>query len=213
LDATLQEHLEAVKQLVLNEVNVKEMEFIKDTAGVLIKKVKPNFKALGARFGKQMKEISAAIAALSQGEISSLERNGKYTLSLQSGSAELSVDDVEILLEDIPGQLVATEGSLTVALDVTITEELRREGIARELVNRIQNIRKDMDFDVTDKISVTIEQNSDIQLALEDFKEYVAGQTLALSIELADSPVNAVETEIDGTSLKIAVVRTGKQAL
>jgi isoleucyl-tRNA synthetase len=209
----LQEHLEAVKQLVLNEVNVKEMEFIKDTAGVLIKKVKPNFKALGARFGKQMKEISAAIAALSQGEISSLERNGKYTLSLQSGSAELSVDDVEILLEDIPGQLVATEGSLTVALDVTITEELRREGIARELVNRIQNIRKDMDFDVTDKISVTIEQNSDIQLALEDFKEYVAGQTLALSIELADSPVNAVETEIDGTSLKIAVVRTGKQAL
>jgi isoleucyl-tRNA synthetase len=203
----LQEHLEAVKQLVLNEVNVKEMEFIKDTAGVLIKKVRPNFKALGARFGKQMKEISVAIAALSQGEISSLERNGKYTLSLQSGSAELSVDDVEILLEDIPGQLVATEGSLTVALDVTITEELRREGIARELVNRIQNIRKDMDFDVTDKINVTIEQNPDIQLALEDFKEYVAGQTLALSIELADSPVNAVETEIDGTSLKIAVKR------
>ncbi|MDR1339182.1 MAG: isoleucine--tRNA ligase [Prevotellaceae bacterium] len=207
LDRTLQENIEAVRQLVLNEVNVKELEFIKDAAGVLVKKIKPSFKTLGAKFGKRMKEVSAAVATLSQSDINSLERDGKYMLKLPSGEAELSLDDVEILLEDIPGQLVASEGSLTVALDVTVTEELRREGIARELVNRIQNIRKDMDFDVTDKISVTIEQNPEIEPALSDFRDYIAGQTLALNIELADSPAEAIEVEMNGIMLKIAVKR------
>ncbi|MDR2384004.1 MAG: isoleucine--tRNA ligase [Prevotellaceae bacterium] len=207
LDNAIKEQIEAVKQLILNEVNVKELEFIKDTAGVLVKKVKPNFKVLGAKFGKQMKEISAAIATLTQNDINKFEREGKYALNLQSGEAELLVSDVEILLEDIPGQLVASEGSLTVALDVNITEELRREGVARELVNRIQNIRKDLDFDVTDKINVTIEQNPDVELALADFKDYIAGQTLALNIELADNPADAVEVEMDKTTLKIAVKR------
>ena len=205
LDDTLQQRIEAVKQLILNEVNVKELEYIKDTAGVLVKKIKPNFKTLGSKFGKQMKEVSAAITALTQNDINEFEKNGSYNINISTGSAELSLVDVEITLEDIPGQLVASEGRLTVALDVTITEDLRREGVARELVNRIQNIRKDMDFDVTDKISVTIETNNDVKDALADFKDYIAGQTLAQSIEMADNPSDAVEVEMDNYTLKIAV--------
>jgi isoleucyl-tRNA synthetase len=211
LDNTLREHLEAIKQLVLNEVNVKEMEFIKDAAGVLVKKIKPNFKTLGAKFGRQMKEISTAIAALTQDDINRFERDGKYTLNLQSGDVELLPDDVEILLDDIRGQLVASEGALTVALDVTVSDELRREGIARELVNRIQNIRKDMGFDVTDKINVTIEQNPDVEAALADFGDYIAGQTLSRNIELAENPADAVEVEMDKTTLKIAVEKVNNE--
>ncbi|MDR1895815.1 MAG: isoleucine--tRNA ligase [Prevotellaceae bacterium] len=205
LDNVLQERLEAVKQLILSEVNVKELEFVKDASGVLIKKIKPNFKALGAKYGKQMKDISAAIAAMSQNDINDLEKNGKFVINPPFGAAELLPEDVEITPEDIPGQLVASEGRLTVALDVTITEELRCEGTARELVNRIQNIRKDQGFDVTDKINVAIERNSEVESVLEKFAGYIAAQTLALNIALADNPTDAVDVELDKLTLKISV--------
>jgi isoleucyl-tRNA synthetase len=208
-DETLQERLEAVKPLILSEVNVKEMEFIKDTAGVIVKKIKPNFKTLGARFGKQMKDVTTAINALTQQEINGFERSGKLTLALPQGDAELSLDDVEITLEDIPGQLVASEGRLTVALDINLTETLRCEGVARELINRIQNIRKDMDFDVTDKISVVIERTAETEAALKLFADYIAGQTLACTVTLAENTAlaDAVEVEMDKNTLKIGVKR------
>ena len=209
LDNSLQERLEAVKQLVLNEVNVKNLEFVKDDSGVFVKKVKPNFKTLGAKYGKQMKEITAAINSLTQQEINELERRDRHVFSLPSGEVEIASADVEISMEDIPGQLVASEGRLTVALDITITETLRREGIARELVNRIQNIRKEMRFEVTDKIDVIIESTPDTEAAMTDFRNYVASQTLCRNIELATSPADAIEVEMDKSSLKIAVKKVG----
>ncbi|MDR0560084.1 MAG: isoleucine--tRNA ligase [Prevotellaceae bacterium] len=208
IDNVLQERLEAVKPLILNEVNVKELEFVKDTSGMFVKKIKPDFKSLGAKYGKQMKDIIVAIAALSQHEINELERNGKYLLKLPSGNAEIFLNDVEISMEDIPGQLVASEGRLTVALDITVSENLRREGIARELINRIQNIRKDLKFDVTDKIDATIEKTPDTAAAIADFKDYIAGQTLCRNVELAENPLDAVEVEIDRSNLKIAIKKT-----
>ena len=185
LDSSLREKLEAVRRLILNEVNVKEMEFLTDTEGVLIKKIKPNFKALGARYGKQMKEISAAVASFNGQDIADIERNGERVLELASGKVVLSLGDVEISSEDIPGRLAATEGRLTVALDITVSESLKREGIARELVNRIQNIRKDQNFDVVDKIRIHISPNVELESALADFSEYVCEQTQSLSLDFA----------------------------
>ena len=207
LNASMQEQLSAVKQLVLNEVNVKEMEFLTDTTGVIVKKIKPNFKTLGKKYGSQMKEIAAAINAFSQEQISEVESAENYTLSLASGNVIFQKEDVEIISEDMPGWLVATEGQLTVALDVTVTEELRREGIARELINRIQNLRKESGFDVTDKITVTIQQNKEIAEAITDFKNFVASQTLATSIELVDKLENGTEIELDEITTKICVVK------
>lgn len=207
LDDTLQERLEAVKQLILNEVNIKEMEFLTDTKGVLVKKIKPNFKTLGARYGKQMKEISSAISAFTQDDISLVERKGNYELNLASGKVCLALEDVEIISEDIPGWLVASEGRITVAMDITVTEELKREGIARELINRIQNLRKDSNFDVTDKINIVIENNPEIDPAVIDFREYIAGQTLALSIESKKEVPNATSIEINDLNLNISVTK------
>ncbi len=196
LDPAMGKSLEAVKSLLLNEVNVKELEFLTDTEGVLVKKIKANFKALGPKYSKQMKEIAAAINDFSQQDIARLEREEKYELKLASGDITIGLEDVEITSEDIPGWLVATEGRLTVALDITITEGLRREGIARELVNRIQNIRKDTGFDVTDKVKVQVEANDEVSAAINDFKDYIASQTLATNITLAPTP-NGTELDLD----------------
>jgi isoleucyl-tRNA synthetase len=185
LDSSLRGKLEAVRSLILNEVNVKDMEFLTDTEGVLIKKIKPNFKSLGSRYGRQMKEISAAVASFDGGDISDIERNGERLLDLPSGKVQLLLSDVEISSEDIPGRLAATEGRLTVALDITLSESLKREGIARELVNRIQNIRKDKNFDVIDKIRIQLEPNINLEAALSDFSEYVCEQTQAQSLDFA----------------------------
>ena len=191
----VREQLEKVKDLLLGEVNVKELEFISDTAGLITKKIKPNFKTLGKAYGKQMKEIAAAFATLSQDTITSIqaaESEGRgYVLNLPSGEVTLNKGDYEISSEDMPGWLVASDGPLTVALDITVTDELRREGTARELINRIQNLRKDSGFDVTDKIEVTIyaggESAEEIGASLESFRDYVAAQTLSKSIVLAPS--------------------------
>ncbi|MBO7248797.1 MAG: isoleucine--tRNA ligase [Bacteroidales bacterium] len=190
LDPKIEEQFEKIKSLVLGEVNVKEVEFIKDTTGLITKKIKPVFKVLGKKYGKQMKEIAAAFGELSQEIIGAIEAAGiaekAYTLSLPSGDVVLEAADYEITSEDMPGWLVSTEGKLTVALDVTITDELRKEGTARELINRIQNLRKECDFEVTDKIEVKIEAREEVADSLQMFREYVCAQTLALSIELVE---------------------------
>ncbi|MDD2594649.1 MAG: isoleucine--tRNA ligase [Bacteroidales bacterium] len=207
LDAHVQEQIEKVKQLVLNEVNVKDVEFIHDTTGLITKKIKPNFKTLGKRYGKQMKEIAAAFAQMSQQTIAEIEKRVDYILELPSGSVELAAEDYDIISEDMPGWLVATEGKLTVALDITVTDELRKEGVARELINRIQNLRKDSGFEVTDKINVNIENNFEISQALTAFDTYVREQTLAETINMVDKCQDGVKVEWDEGEITIAVSR------
>lgn len=187
LDKKIEEQFEKIKQLVLTEVNVKEVEYISDTTGLITKKIKPNFKTLGKSYGKQMKEIASAFASFDQHQINEIEKSEQYELLLPSGVVILEAGDYETTSEDMPGWLVASEGKLTVALDITITEELRKEGIARELVNRIQNLRKDSDFEVTDKIHIELENRDEIRESLDSFKDLVASQTLAKSIELKDN--------------------------
>ena len=182
----MKEQVEAVKALVLNEVNVKEIEYITDTAGILVKRIKPNFKTLGPRFGKQMKEVSGFINGLSQEQIAAFEKAGSYDIIVEGANISLGLEDVEIISEDIPGWLVANEGTLTVALDINITDELRQEGMARELINRIQNIRKESGFEVTDKIEVLLERHDLISEAVESHANYIGSQTLAKSVLLTD---------------------------
>jgi isoleucyl-tRNA synthetase len=209
LDKTTADKIEAVKKLILTEVNVKEFEYIEDTLGILVKKIKPNFKTLGPKYGKHMKGISAEIAKFSQQDIAALERQGHWSLNIDGSEVELTLDDVEIMSEDIPGLLVATEGKLTVALDITLTNELLQEGIARELINRIQNLRKESGFDVTDKISIEIQKHKSIYEAIKNHENYIATQTLAKRIEWVDNFYgnDAKEIEFDDevkTLLKIA---------
>ncbi len=186
LDQDFVAQVDQVKDLILAEVNVKEIEYIDDTSGVIKKKIKPNFKTLGRRLGKDMKAASQAIAAFTQEDIAAIEKSGKYDLVVGDTTHELSLEDFDISAEDIPGLLVANDGALAVALDVTLTDELRAEGMARELVNRIQNIRKDKGFDVTDKINVQIENHEAVQPAIAQFKDYICTEVLADSLELVD---------------------------
>ncbi len=187
----MNEHLrsqtEAVKNLILTEVNVRDLEYIADTAGILVKKVKPDFKKLGPRYGKLMKQLAALLTTLGQEEILLLEREGKINLAVDGQAVEVLADDVEILSEDIPGWQVATAGGLTVALDITVTPELWKEGIAREVINRIQNLRKDLGFDVTDKISVKFQSHTGIDEAVEQNISYICSETLAQSFDLVET--------------------------
>jgi isoleucyl-tRNA synthetase len=217
IDARVKDQLELVKGLILNEVNVKEAEFISDTTGLITKKIKPNFKTLGKIYGKQMKEIAAAFGTLSQeviNEIQVAENSGAgYVLNLPSGDVTLNKGDYEISSEDMPGWLVATEGAMTIALDVTVTEELKQEGVARELINRIQNLRKSSGFDVTDKIDVKIyadgNDGEEIAMSLANFTDYIAAQTLALSVAAAPlaEAGDAPEVEWNEGTIRIAVAR------
>jgi isoleucyl-tRNA synthetase len=187
LDERFIAQVEGIKDLVLAETNIKEIEYVTDTAGIISKKIKPNFKTLGKRLGKYMKDASAAIGALSQADINAIEKSGAYSLQLDGETFDLSLEDFEITAEDVPGWLVATDGPLTVALDITLTNELIAEGTARELVNRIQNIRKSSDFNVTDKISVRIEHHTRLLPAIEQFGSYIKGEVLALELSLAEN--------------------------
>ena len=207
VDEEQKAHIEAVKNLIMNEVNVKEVRFVDGAAGVLVKKVKCDFKKLGPKFGKQMKAVAAAVAEMSQEAIGELEKNGKYTLNLDGAEAVIEASDVEIFSEDIPGWLVANEGKLTVALEVTITEELRREGIARELVNRIQNIRKSSGFEITDKIKITISKNTQTDDAVNENKDYICNQVLGTSLELVDEVKDGTMLEFDDFSLFVNVIK------
>ncbi|MEG2946105.1 MAG: isoleucine--tRNA ligase [Bacteroidales bacterium] len=201
LDEQQKLDIEAVQALILNEVNVKGMNFVDNAAGILVKRIKPDFKKLGPRYGKIMKQIAALLAELPQEAIAQFEKEGKYVLDVAGTPAEILTDDVEIISEDIPGWLVANEGRLTVALDITISDELRKEGIARELVNRIQNIRKSSGFEITDKIDVKISRNEQTDAAVEEFKQYIASQVLATSVELGEVAADAAELEMDDFSL------------
>ncbi len=186
LDQEFQGQIEKIKDLVLSEVNVKEIEFLTDTSGILVKKIKPNFKTLGPKYGKIMKQIAAFVNGMGQEDISKIEKEGVSYTDINGEKVEITLADVEIISEDIPGWLVANEGRLTVALDINITEDLKQEGIAREFVNRIQNIRKDSGFEVTDKIILEIQKNDVINDAVINFKDYIAAQTLAKDIKLVD---------------------------
>ncbi|WP_302302771.1 isoleucine--tRNA ligase [Alistipes ihumii] len=205
LDPALKEHIAAVESLILSEVNVKRLEFIEDTTGVITKRIKPNFKTLGPRYGKQMKRIAASVAAFSQADIARLERTDRWTADVDGVRVEATAADFDITSEDMPGWLVATEGKLTVAMDITVTEELRREGVARELVNRIQNIRKESGFDVTDKIRVTIGRHEALAGAVESFGDYISAPTLAVSVHMADASAMPGSQEIQIDDLKVGL--------
>ena len=190
VDAHQQESIEAVKNLILNEVNVKELKFVDNAAGILVKRIKPDFKKLGPRYGKIMKSLAVAIQGMNQEDIIAFEAAGTFTLNVEGQEATIERADVEIISEDIPGWLVANEGRLTVALDITVTEELRKEGLARELVNRIQNLRKSNGFDITDKITVTVLSSDEMDEAIKEYNEYIANQVLAVSVEITDHAIS-----------------------
>ena len=207
VDEEQRAHIEAVKALIMSEVNVKEVKFVDGASSVLVKKVKCDFKKLGPKFGKQMKAVAALVAGMSQEAIAELEKNGSYTFTLDGGQAIIETDDVDIYSEDIPGWLVANEGRLTVALEVTVTEELRREGIARELVNRIQNIRKSSGFEITDKINITLSKNKQTDDAVNEYKDYICNQVLATSLTLVGQVEDGTALELDDCTLQIRVAK------
>jgi isoleucyl-tRNA synthetase len=186
LSEHFKEQVQAVEKIILAEVNVKTLEFMSEDSNLLIKKLKPNFKTLGPRYGKQMKKIAALLSGFSTAQINELEKDEKYLLNVDGETIEILLSDVEIITQDIPGWLVASEGNLTVALDITLTDDLRDEGIARDLVNKIQNLRKDQDFEVTDNIHLKIEKNDKILHAIEKNYNYICSETLALSLDLVD---------------------------
>ncbi|MVZ63327.1 isoleucine--tRNA ligase [Sphingobacterium humi] len=203
LDASFQEKVEKVKDLILSETNIKAIEFIIDTTGIIKKKVKPNFKVLGAKVGKDMKAVSTAIQALDATAINNLETQG--TLALSGTDYVISTEDVEIIAEDVEGWQVANLGRLTVALDVHITPELKNEGLARELINRVQNLRKDKGFEVTDRIAVTLSQNTEIQQAVENNFLYICTEILADTLKIDDSLAVGEPIEIDGKNLLLLI--------
>ncbi len=197
--------LKSIKEIVLSEVNVKELEILEDVSGVLVKKAKPDFKKLGPRYGKLMKQISDAVAQFNQDDIARLEADGKYELTLEGQEVELLVDDIEISTEDIPGWLVMTESGVTVALDVTLSEELRYEGIARELINRIQNLRKDTGLEVTDRIELKVLRVDAVEEAVNRNSQYISDETLAEKLELTDSLDEGLEVDFDEIKTKISL--------
>ena len=203
VDDEQKNHIEAVKDLIKNEVNVKELRFV-EGSGVLVKKVKCNFRTMGKKFGKLMKGIAAAMGNLSQEEISQLQTTGSYELEVEGQKAVVEATDVEIISEDIPGWLVSNEGNLTVALDVELTDELLNEGMARELINRIQNIRKETGLEITDRISVTLSPDSKVEAALAGFADYIKAQVLADNVCIADNDGIAAEIEDLNINIKVA---------
>ncbi len=197
---------EAVKDIIGSEVNVKEVKIVDNEESGLVKRVKADFKVLGPRYGKIMKDLGKAITSMSQHEIATLEKNGSFVFEALPGKPEITLSDVEIIPEDVPGWQVANEGSVTVALDITVTPELKREGMARELINRIQNIRKASDFDITDKVKVRLEDVPEVREAVDEYGDYIAAQVLASSLELAgDFDENVESLDIDGLKVKCTV--------
>ncbi|MGB1217416.1 MAG: DUF5915 domain-containing protein, partial [Saprospiraceae bacterium] len=204
LDEGFQAQVEAVKDLILSEVNVKEFEYITDTSGVVKKRIKANFKTLGKRLGKDMKFAAKAIAQFNQDDIENLEKTGTYNLEAGENKYELTLEDFEIMSDDIPGWSVANDGKLTVALDITLTDELKAEGMARELVNRIQNLRKSNDFNVTDRIKVQVQHHDMLVPAVAQFSDYIKSEVLADSLELAQN-VQGEAVDMDGVEVVFGV--------
>ncbi|MBQ6032287.1 MAG: isoleucine--tRNA ligase, partial [Prevotella sp.] len=192
VDETQMKYIEAVKDLIMNEVNVKELKFV-EGSGILVKKVRCNFRTMGKKFGKLMKGIAAQMAEISQEDITKLEEQGSLDLTVENTPVTVEAADVEIISEDIPGWLVSNEGNLTVALEVEISDELRKEGMARELINRIQNLRKDAGLEITDRISVQVSPQEETNQAIESYGEYISNQVLADSIIVKDNDGTLVE--------------------
>ena len=207
LDDSQKQDIEAVANLIMNEVNVKSINYVGGDEGILVKRIKPDFKKLGPKFGKNMKAAAQALTTLEQAQIAQFEADGQIALDINGELAVVALADVEVISEDIPGWLVTNEGNLTVALDITITDQLRKEGIARELVNRIQNLRKSSNFNLTDRIVVTISPDEHINEAVSEWTDYIAKQVLAVSITLAQCPAEAAEVDMDDYKLKINVVK------
>ena len=207
-DEVMKSRIEAVKQLILNEVNVKELQFVEGD-GILVKKIKCNFRTLGKKFGKLMKSVNAAVTAMSQEQISELEKIGRITLVVEGVDAVIELVDVEIYSEDVPGWTVANEGALTVALDVEVTDELKREGIAREVIKKIQAMRKDSGLEIVDRIAVSISKNSATDAAVEQFNEHIANQVLAASVTLCDIVEAGEDLDLDGVLLRVAIEKIG----
>jgi isoleucyl-tRNA synthetase len=197
LDAKFQPQVEAVKDLILSEVNIKEIEFLTDTSGVMTKNIKPNFKTIGPKYGKHMKSIAGIISQYGPDEISNVEKNNGIEFEINGNNISLELEDFEITSQDIPGYLVASEGGITVALDITITSGLKEEGIAREFINRIQNLRKDNGFDVVDKIGIKILTNEQINAAITNNKKYICDETLASSLEVVHEVNTSLSLEVE----------------
>ena len=206
IDEAQKQDIEAVANLIMSEVNVKGINYVGGDAGILVKRIKPDFKKLGPKFGKNMKAAAQALSSLEQSQIAQFEKDGKIALTLNGEEAVVELADVEVISEDIPGWLVANDGNITVALDITITDDLRKEGIARELVNRIQNVRKSKDFNITDRIVVKITPDEHVNDAVAQFKDYIAKQVLAVAIELAPvEGTDVIALDMDDYELKITV--------
>jgi len=207
MNDTMKGQLEKIEDLIKAEVNVKEISYLSDTEGFIKKKIKPNFIALGKKLGPKMKAVSAALAAFGQHEIATIEKEGKFQLIIDGEPLELLLSEVDLAAEDIPGWSVASKGSLTVALDVTITEPLQQEGAAREIVNRIQNIRKDQGFELTDRIIVRITNNDVLNNAINAYKSYICGEILADSLELVPEVVDGIDIEVNETKVTVSVTK------
>lgn len=209
LNSAFKKRLQHVEELILSEVNVKEMQYLEEGKGAetLVKQIKPNFKTLGKKAGALMKQIAAKVSGFGQKEIAEIENSGKIGLNFDNTAFELLLEDVEINPVDIPGWLVISEGSLTVALDITVTEKLKQEGIAREFVNRLQNLRKELNFDVTDKITVTVQKDNAISVAIGNYKDYICTEILASQISIAESTEMPYSIEIEGIEIKVKIER------
>jgi len=205
LDKKTESQILAVADLIKQEVNVKELQLInaEEASTLIVKQIKPNFKVLGAKLGKDMKTVGAEISAMSSEQIATLEKEGKMNIA----GHEITIDDVEILTKDIPGWTVTSEGRITVALDLTVTDELRAEGVAREFVNRVQNLRKDKDFDLMDRISIQLEENNPFKSEINANNSYISAEVLANNIEFVDSLSQADEIEINDVYFKININR------
>jgi isoleucyl-tRNA synthetase len=207
VDASQKAQIEAVKDLILNEVNIKTLNFIDNAGEILVKKVKPDFKKLGPRYGKVMKQLAAAIQSMTMSEITQFEVSGNFVFQIEGQECEIELSDVEIISEDIPGWLVANEGRLTIALDITVTDELKKEGLARELVNRIQNLRKNSGFEITDKISLKISAPPTMNEAIQTHKTYISNQVLATSIDLVNDLKDSTLLDFEDFNVMVAIAK------
>jgi isoleucyl-tRNA synthetase len=211
MDSRIREQLEEVKLLILNETNVKHLEYVGEDAAMIVKKIRPDFKALGPKFGKMMKEAAARLQQFSASEINELQKNGEIALELNGEKVMVSRTDVEILTEDIPGWLVAAEGAYTVALDVTLDASLKEEGLARELVNKIQNLRKTSGLEVTDRIDIIVKNHPELTAAVENNKAYICAETLGNTLELSsvEEILGAVQVELtEELTTQLAITKT-----
>jgi isoleucyl-tRNA synthetase len=207
LNSKMKEQLQKVEDLIKSEVNVKEIEYLTKTEGFINKKIRPNFVVLGKKLGSKMKVVSAALSKFSQHDISQLEKDSHFTVTIEEEPITLALNEVEISAEDIPGWSVATKGTLTVALDITITDQLKKEGEAREFVNRIQNIRKDSGFDLTDRINITISENEKLATAINEYKNYICAEILAENISFSNNLVDGIQIEVNEIPLRVSVTK------